>query len=80
MDFRLQINPFVHELIHKMSKNLLLFFALQSVVTSVKKVLEISNLNEDVENLTIYKKGAGIVRISSVVREIMDPLVNGETA
>ena len=70
VDFRLQINPFVHELIHKMSKNLLLFFALQSVVTSVKKVLEISNLNEDVENLTLYKKGMEVISKFSTVFEL----------
>ena len=58
MDFRLQINPFMHELIQKMSKNLLLFFGLQSVLTSVKMMLEISNLNQNVENLILYKKGA----------------------
>ena len=57
MDFRLQINPFMHELIQKMSKNLLLFFGLQSVLTSVIMVLEISNLKQDVENLILYKKG-----------------------
>ena len=59
MDFRLQINPFMHELIQKMSKNLLLFDGLQSVLTSVKIMLEISNLNQNVENLTLYKKGTG---------------------
>ena len=70
MDFRLQINPFMHELIQKMSKNLLLFFGLQSVLTSVKMMLEISNLNQNVENLSLYKKGTEVISKFSTVFEL----------